>query len=272
MTTIAGQSSLSLKDGARIDLVDATIQSLHADHGTTGDRGEWVDIRDFAISAEAGEVLERAVHALAPAASIEVGCASALSSLYICRGRMRAGSLRENSVHVMDPKQTSHWKNIGRRSLMRAGLLDTAVSLYEEPAHAVLPRLLAEGKRVQFAFIDGWHMLDYVMVEAFYCDLMMDVGGIIALHDLWMPGLQAFAAFWSTNRRYVPVRWHDGELTSDAPAPVKPLRPDLVSPFPPFNESAAPFVEQGILLLRKTAEDDRKWDAFRDFSYHPPKT
>lgn len=169
----------------------------------------------------------------------------------------------------MDPKQASHWKNIGRRSLDRAGLLNRAVKLYEEPAHVTLPRLLEEGTRVQFAFIDGWHMLDYVMVEAFYCDMMLDVGGVIALHDLWMPGLQTFAAFWCTNRHYEPVRLAVDALTSDPPDGSDPIRKDLVSPFPPFNERIAPFVEKGILLLRKTDQDDRRWDAFHAFTGDP---
>ncbi len=255
-----------------IEVISATIDALVSRRSAPADDGQVVDIGGFAISADAGDVLERVANALSPKASIEVGCASALSTLYICRGRLTSGALGENSVHVMDPKQTTHWKNIGRRSLDRAGLLNRTVKLYEEPAHVALPRLLAEGTRMQFAFIDGWHMLDYVMVEAFYCDMMMDIGGVIALHDLWMPGLQAFAAFWCTNRHYEPVRLQAAGLTSYLPDSSKPIRQDLVSAFPPFNERIAPFVEEGILLLRKTSDDDRRWDAFHEFNYRPSIT
>ena len=169
------------------------------------------------------------------------------------------------AAQVMDPKQTSHWKNIGRRALSAAGLLDAGVVLHEAPAHTVLPRLVEQDRRIQFAFIDGWHMLDYVMVEAFYCDLMLEVGGVIALHDLWMPGLQVFASAWCANRCYRPVSLIDGALSDQANPSEHPIVGDLVDACPGFVSRIAPFVDQSVLLLQKTGADNRRWDEYCDF-------
>jgi hypothetical protein len=62
-------------------------------------------------------------------------------------------------VHVIDLKQSSHWRNIASGTLERAGL-EEMVSFHDGPAHEVLPALRTVGTRVQVAFIEGWHMLD----------------------------------------------------------------------------------------------------------------
>jgi hypothetical protein len=41
--------------------------------------------------------------------------------------------------------------------------------LYEKDTVA-LPRLVEQGKRIQFCFIDGLHTFDYTMLDAFYAD------------------------------------------------------------------------------------------------------
>ena len=185
----------------------------------------------------------------------------------MCRGRRRGHALEPGSFIAIDPRQTSHWKSIGRFALARAGL-ERVVRLCEEPAHVVLPRRLAGGERYTLAFIDGWHMLDFVMVEAFYCDLMLEVGGILALHDLWMPALQHFASFWLANRAYEPVTVHGGVFsTAPRPSPARVVG-DLRGAPALFRERIAPYVDQSVLLLRKTGEDRRAWDEFREYALH----
>ena len=249
--------------------ITETIDEMLEAGFALGDGGQIVDISGVAVSGEAGRALEETARVLAPRTCLEVGCASGMSTLHICRGRLRAGTIPVNSMHVMDPKQTTHWKNTGRRALSRTGLLCESVLLYEEPAHAVLPRLLADGIRLQFAFIDGWHMLDYVMLEAFYCDQMLDTGGVIALHDLWMPALQVFSAFWCANRSYEPVSLHDGRLSTEPVSRSRSDAGDLADSFPGFRERIAPFVDHSILLLRKTGDDTRRWDDYHGFFCSP---
>ena len=41
--------------------------------------------------------------------------------------------------------------------------------LYEKDTVA-LPRLVEQGKRIQFCFIDGLHTFDYTMLDAFFAD------------------------------------------------------------------------------------------------------
>jgi|GEM_PF-2258855 len=248
--------------------IDAVLDDLERTNLAIGDNQQTVDISKFAISPAAGLLLERAAQAVPAGTIAEVGCASARSTLHLARG------CPEARLELMDPKQTTHWKGIGRGAIDRAGLADR-VRLHERCAHEVLPELLAGGTRLDFAFIDGWHMLDYVFVEAHYIDLMLNVGGVIAIHDLWMPALQHFSAFWTTNRNYEPVTIPEGatRLSTDPydaneipmAAPRRGVGDCARAPSA-FAQRLAPFVDRTVLLLRKTASDNRKWDDFHEFA------
>jgi hypothetical protein len=109
------------------------------------------------------------------------------------------------------------------------------VRVIEEPSHVALPRLLAEGVRLDFALIDGRHLFDFAIVDFFYVDQMLEVGGVLAFHDTWMSAIAHAAAFVQRNRDYEPVR-------TRAPA---------------------------IAALRKVREDERSWDHHRGFATHP---
>jgi hypothetical protein len=168
---------------------------------------------------------------------------------------------------VIDPKQTSHWKNIGRHAISRAGLSEHVI-VHEQTAHQVLPKLLESGLRAQFAFIDGWHMMDYLMVEAFYCDLMLEPGGIIAIHDMQMPALQHFASYWVTNRPYKPVSLRDGQLVAEPWAEKQTGRSTYDQAIPMFLDHLSNYADCICMFLQKTGEDQRRWDEFHDYVGH----
>lgn len=259
--------AVTLPDAA----IDDVLETMIAEGQAAGDNGHFVDISRIAVGEKSGSVLESAAAAIGPQVTIEIGCASGMSTLFICRGMQRHGEIGARCIHVIDPKQTSHWKNIGRRAIRGAGLAE-AVCFHEEPAHVVLPRLLQYGVRTQMVFLDGWHMLDYVLVEAFYCDMMLDVGGVMAIHDVWMPAVQHFCAFWCANRSYAPVRVR-GEQLEASPAIHDAWYDPAYVPVSEYAEQhILPHLDRNILLLRKTDRDRRRWDDFTDFlkSAHAP--
>ena len=79
------------------DGVSGVIDQMVATGRAQGDAGAVVEIAGVAVREPAGLYLERAAAALRPAATLEVGCASALSTPYICRGRL-ATTPAERSV------------------------------------------------------------------------------------------------------------------------------------------------------------------------------
>jgi predicted O-methyltransferase YrrM len=115
-----------------------------------------------------------------PRTSVEIGCAYGVSSLYICEA---LSTLPHPSRHtIIDPYQSAQWRGIGVKNLAAAGFRQM-VDFREDFSEFVLPQLVREGVRLQFAFVDGWHTFDQVLVEFYYLNRMLDVGGVIAFDD-----------------------------------------------------------------------------------------
>lgn len=159
--------------------------------------------------------------------TLETGLGYGLSALAICE----VHETRGDGAHIaIDPNQTSKYRSIGRLNLERAGL-DQRVRVIETRSDEALPMLRAEGIRLDFALIDGRHLLDIALLDFVYIDLMLDVGGIVVFHDTWMASIAEAVAYVAANRAYEEL---------DA-------------------------VDHGMAVLRKLGEDDRAWNFHRDF-------
>jgi predicted O-methyltransferase YrrM len=117
--------------------------------------------------------------------SIEIGCAMGISSLAICDA---IKSNAKDSHHIIiDPFQSTDWRNIGISNLKSAGF--TNYTHYEEKSELILPSLVKNGVFVDFAFIDGWHTFDHTLLDFFYINKMLSVGGIIVIDDVQMTAI-----------------------------------------------------------------------------------
>jgi methyltransferase family protein len=73
------------------------------------------------------------------------------------------------------------------------------VEFYEEESQIVLPRLLAEGRRFDVAFIDGNHRFEAVFLDLVYSGRLLQEGGIVFTDDTQLPGVRRAVAFCETN-------------------------------------------------------------------------
>jgi hypothetical protein len=158
--------------------------------------------------------------------TVETGMAYGLSTLAIAGAHAERG----RGAHVaIDPIQSTKWRSMGREHVRRAGL-EAVVTVVEEPSDVALPRMVAAGAACDFAFIDGHHVFDFVLVDFFYLDRMLGTGGLLAFHDPWIPGVGRVLDFVRHNREY-----------------------DLVEE------------DMGLAVLRKLGSDERDWDHYRAF-------
>jgi len=74
--------------------------------------------------------------------------------------------------------------------------------LCDLPSHQALPRLEAAGLEIDFAFVDGAHWFDYVMVDFFCLDRMLKVGGVIVFDDANWPSVRKACRYVVANRAY----------------------------------------------------------------------
>ena len=159
----------------------------------------------------------------------EVGLAFGISAMYILHA---IHSYRNNYLISIDPCQTEQWKNMGVKLIKEAGLSKNH-TLMEEKSYTALPKLLekyGEGS-FDFIFIDGWHTFDYTLVDFFYADLLVRVGGMIIVDDVLHSGVNRFENYVKCN--------YDFYRKLESPKTVG--------------------------CFKKLRKDDRSWDFHRDF-------
>jgi predicted O-methyltransferase YrrM len=166
-----------------------------------------------AVDAEEGAFLTRIIDAVKPRTSLEIGLAYGVSALFICEALSR---LPHPARHiVMDPFQSTQWRGIGRLNVAAAGY-EHLVEFHEDRSEFVLPQLLAAGTSIEFAFIDGWHTFDQVLLEFYYVNRMLAVGGVVAFDDAERRGINRVirhALSYSTYRVFEPERGRSEEVT-----------------------------------------------------------
>jgi predicted O-methyltransferase YrrM len=156
-----------------------------------------IPLRD-AVTGEIGTLLQRLIREKCPALTLEIGLAFGVSALFICEALASVGGRQHI---VIDAFQTSVWNGIGMHNVRAAGF-GQLVQLREQLSEDALPLLSQEGTKVDFAFIDGTHSFDQKMVDFFYVDRILNVGGIIAFDDCNWPSIRQVCRFIATNRPY----------------------------------------------------------------------
>lgn len=164
-------------------------------------------VLDAALAGEFGELHGNIPRAFAtaltamvrrerPALCIEIGMAYGISTLAILAGLGDNGRLIS-----IDPFQTSDFGGFGLDLVARTDRA-TQHQLIEAPDYLALPRLLEQGVRPGFAYIDGMHTFDYVLLDGFYVDKLLPVGGVAAFNDCGFRSIHKYLRFLLSHRQY----------------------------------------------------------------------
>jgi predicted O-methyltransferase YrrM len=226
------------------------------------------------LDIEEGEFLVKIIDKYKPKKTLEIGCAQGISSLYICSALENIPS----SFHtIIDPFQNSQWKGIGIANLKKSGV--TSFELIEEISETALPALLASGKKFDFGLIDGWHTFDHTLIDFFYLNRIIDVGGVIIIDDVMMPGINRAVRYILNYDAYELIDNVEIGVTSQRKIVDTLLKGFfyLISKLFPLsirNEIFSSSVlwnnknlklRSSMVALRKVKEDDRPWNWFKEF-------
>lgn len=133
------------------------------------------------MQPDEGELIQKVIATVKPSTTLETGMAYGISSLYVCDALSK---LSKPVRHIaIDPGQSTDWHGIGRFNVQQAGF-EKMVQIIEQGSEIALPRLLADGTRIEFAIIDGWHTFDHALIDFFYINRMLSVGGVVLLDDV----------------------------------------------------------------------------------------
>lgn len=182
--------------------MDAVLSTLFRAQEVVAPNGERLPLHSH-ISAEEVDFLQDIIGELEPTTTLEVGLGFGVSALCICEALQAIPNARHI---IIDPFQFGgQWRGVGMKHLQDAGYADM-VDFYEAPSHCVLTQLKTEGACVDFAFIDGFHTLDYALTDFLLIDQILRVGGVVALDDAQWPSVRKLCRFIATNRAYSVYR------------------------------------------------------------------
>ncbi len=227
-------------------------------------------ILDSNIDMEEGNFLQKIITENSYKNSIEIGCAHGVSSLFIC-----SALVSQNGFHsIIDPFQSTQWGNTGISQLQKAGFEN--FQLIEKGSEIALPGLLDEGASFDFAFIDGWHTFDHTLLDMFYINRLLKVGGTLVIDDASMQSVERAVNYFLNYPAYefvggVSVVNSAGRRGFDKFV-INPLR--FIGKMLPLKIRKEIFSgkivnktidDYSMVALKKIKEDERPWNWFIPF-------
>lgn len=222
------------------------------------------------IDEACGRLLQRAIQVVRPRVGIEVGLAFGISTLHILEALHDCGG---EKLIGMDPAQHDrYWRGGGLQNIRNAGY-EHLYEFHEDTSQQVLPRLVSEGQRIEFAFIDGWHTFDHTLIDFFYIDQMLEVGGVVVFDDVGYPAIRRVCDFVITNRDYeifdcVRLEHNDSfrpRLKHRLNRWLAPLVRTDKTPSLETQRKEHQLRDVFFLALRKVSDDQRRFDHFIHF-------
>src|ERR1700730_4551949 len=234
------------------------------------------------IEEAEGKFIQDVIRDVKPKCSIEIRCAYGVSSLFICEALTKVGAERHI---IIDPYQLgsghkgpdSGYEGIGLLNLKRAGL-DRIVEFHAELSFRCLPRLLDQGVKVDFAFVDGMHTFDYGFVDFFFLDKMLRPGGVVIFDDFYYLSIDKMCRYIVRNLPYSPigpaaVRETGVKAALKAVLRSRPVTRRLLKPELTETDAELGLPFASYVALRKRSDDvlgdgtkgTRRWDYHQSF-------
>jgi predicted O-methyltransferase YrrM len=154
------------------------------------------ELAPVAIGPEEGAALREWIRREGARRTLETGLGYAVSTLFICEGLLANGP--EGRHVAIDPRLPNSHADAGLRTLAEAGVREL-VEFYAEESQIVLPRLLADGRQFDLAFLDGNHRFEGVFLDLVYCGRLVRPGGIVCADDAQLPAVRRAVGFCLAN-------------------------------------------------------------------------
>lgn len=178
------------------------LRSIRHDAYTAGtlDRadGSKQEIFPHTLHPEDCDFLRDRIAELKPGRTLEIGCATGLSTLSLFEGCLSAGVTPAHTV--IDPYLRRGWGSASLVLLERTGLM-THITLDERESVVALGDYVGRKEKpaFDFVFIDGCHWFECALTDLWLTSRLLAPGGVIAIDDLWMPAIQRVLQYATGN-------------------------------------------------------------------------
>ncbi|MGB2874352.1 MAG: class I SAM-dependent methyltransferase [Gaiellaceae bacterium] len=165
--------------------------------------GERRELTPIAVGPAEGAALRDWVRREGARRTLEVGLGFAISALFVCEGLLEnGGDVRHVAVDAYQfeslPGHRTLYGGVGVAILEEAGVRDL-VELHVERSETALPRLLAEGRTFDLAFVDGNHRFEGVFLDLVYCGKLLEPGSVVFADDMQLTSVRRATGFCVSN-------------------------------------------------------------------------
>ena len=133
---------------------------------------------------------------------LEIGMADGMASVTILSAISKNGP--EFKLTSIDPYQNAHWQSNGLKNVKQLKL-ESNHEFIELIDFLALPKLIERGEKYDLIFIDGQHTFDHVLLNNFYADHLLKIGGFIINDDIWLPSIKNVCAFLTNNYNHFEI-------------------------------------------------------------------
>lgn len=199
--------------------------------------------------------------------TLEVGCGYGISSLFICSALCN----REKAKHtIIDPLQYTEYNGIGILNLKQSDC--NFFEFMEEPSEFVLPRLAETfSGTFDLIFIDGWHTFDHTLLDLFYSNRLIKIGGFLVIDDCRLPSVAKAVSYFLNYPSYRIYSQTDNSNLSFK-AKLSRIISTIILSIPAEKIMPLGFVQllnrtkhPSMITLIKLEEDTRKYNWYRSF-------
>jgi predicted O-methyltransferase YrrM len=206
--------------------VEAVIERLTAAPTVVDRFGHEHALFPVAITPVEGQALRGWIERERATNTIEIGLAYGFATLHIVDALLANASGARSARHTaIDPFQTTAFAGIGRQQLAEAGVADL-VEVHEEESQLVLPRMVAEGRSFDFAFVDGNHRFDRVFLDLVYLGRLLRPGGVAFVDDVQLRAITRAIEFLTKNRGWKVEEISEADPEHQWAVLRTPLEPD----------------------------------------------
>lgn len=219
-----------------------------------------------------GYFLQGILKNIKPKATLEIGLAYGISSLFILEILKELEN--ENGSHIiLDPYPDVYWNNIGLLNISKAGY-ENLVDFRKLFSDEGIIQLINEKKRIQFAYTDSTKVFDILLVDFYLINKILDIGGVIVFDDCCFPGIKKLVRLISKMPFYKIYATHYREIETIKKSVIKksasfilqhiPFR-NKIFPGLDFKTDQQNGIDYNCIAFIKTGNDKRNWDWNVDF-------
>jgi hypothetical protein len=174
-------------------------------------------------------------------------------------------------IKLFDPKQMDVWHGVGVTYLERAGI--DFFDLMLEPSEFALPDLLrSQPEGLDLILIDGWHTFDQMMLNLFYANRLVRVGGYIVVDDCDWESVSAAVSYYKNYPAFEQVKeptmiahsW--GQNVARIITTMFPSRlARMILPASIYGSIYRRMIFRSMVAFKKVSADTRSWTWFVGF-------